>query len=199
MTKLEAVNFLLGVLGSAPVGALTNKNPDVSLCETAIDKAIVSVTSRGYWFNEVYEITFNPDPITSEIDMAGYLKIVSLNQYAILLNGKLFDPNNNTYTFTKAIIADAVKKLDFDVLPESVQEAVQFYAGTQLCTTELEDSQKRNELQEFYNLAYAQVKMEDLEIKRRSQITGNPRVRSALYRVTPARLSNRRGPNFGGR
>ncbi|MCP4341054.1 MAG: hypothetical protein GY799_19740 [Desulfobulbaceae bacterium] len=199
MEKLTAVNYLLGILGHAPVGALTNKNPDVSISEDALDAAILSVTSKGYWFNEVYNITLTPDPGTSEIDMAGYYKFISRNTYAVIVNGQLFDPKNNVYTFEQAVTGDGIKALTFEELPESVQEAVKYFAGVQLCTTDLEDTVKRNELQEFYNNAFIQMKSEELEIKRINQVTGTPRVHKALYRVRPARLSNRRGPNFGGR
>lgn len=199
MTKLDAVNYLIGLLGSAPVGALTNKNPDVSIAEDALDAAIISVTSAGYWFNEVYEVTFSPDPVTSFIDLTGYYKVITRNYYGVLVDGKLFDPKENTYEFTQDIIADGVKALTFEKLPVSAQEAVKYFAGVQLCTTDLEDSQKRNEVEVFYNNAFKQVKNEDLEIKRRSQVTGNPRTQQALFRVRPARLMNRRGPNFGGR
>lgn len=199
MDKLTAVNYLIGILGSAPVGALSNKNPDVSIAEDALDAAIISVTSAGYWFNEVYEITFSPDPVTSFIDLTGYYKVITRNYYGVLVDGKLFDPQENTYEFTQDIIADGIKALTFEKLPESVQEAVKYFAGVQLCTTDLEDSQKRNEVEIFYNNAFRQMKNEDLEIKRRNQQTGNPRVMQALHRVRPARLMNRRGPNFGGR
>lgn len=200
MTKLEAVNYLLGILGSAPVGALTNKNPDVSIAETALDAAIDSVTSSGLWFNEVYDVTFTPDPISSQIDLTGYYKVITTSpQYGILLDDKMFDPKNNTYEFSQPVIAHGIKKIEFAKLPVSAQEAVKYFAGVQLCTTDLEDSQKRSEVEVFYNNAYRQVKNEDLEIKRRNQQTGNPRVIQALQRVRPARLYGRTGPNFGGR
>lgn len=200
MTKLEAVNYLLGILGTSPVGALTNTHPDVAVAESAIDNAIVSVTTPGFWFNEVYGVTFSPDPLNSnKINTAGYTKVITRNQYAVVRGGdKLFDPINNTYAFDKAIIADAVAILTFEELPDSVQLAVQYYAAAQLCSTDLEDSTKLSEQMGFYRDAYVQVKNEDLEIKRRNA-QHSPRVQNALYRVRPARLGRRSGPNFGGR
>lgn len=198
MVKLDAVNYLLGILGSSPVGALTNKNPDVATAVRALDAAIVSVTSKGYWFNEVYNITLTPDPITKQIDSTGYVKIISRNTYAIARKGLLFDPKNNTYQFDAAVICDAVAILDFDLLPESVQDAVQFWAGVQLCTVELEDTVKRSEMKEFYTNSLLQIKNEEMEIKRLNRLT-TPRIATALQRVQPSRLSGRGGPNFGGR
>ena len=197
MVKLDAVNYLLGILGSSPGGALTNKNPDVDTALNALTAAVVSVTSKGYWFNEVYNVSFAPDPITSKIDVSGYTKIIARSYYAVARNSFLFDPKENTDQFTEAVVCDAVSILDFDSLPESVQDLVQFYAAVQLCTVELEDSTKRGEMQEFYNLAMLQVKNEELEIKRINRLTA-PRIGRALYRVNPA--GNRSsGPNFGGR
>ena len=199
MVKLDAVNYLLGILGSAPVASLTNKNPDVSVAEKALDAAVVSVTSKGYWFNEVYNITLSPDPSTLQIDSTGYVKIISRNIYAVARNNILFDPKNNTYQFTEAVVCDAVAILDFDLLPESVQDAVQYWAGIQICTTDLEDSVKRQEMKEFYNISYLQMKNEEMEIKRLNRLQ-SPRVSSALYRVRPARYNGGTGgPNFGGR
>lgn len=199
MTKLEAVNYLLGILGTAPVGSLSNTNPDVSTCETALDEALVSVCSKGFWFNTIYSVALTPDPVTSQIDLAGYYKVISRNpQYAILVNGKLFDPINNTYEFSNTVYVDAVKTLTFVELPDSVQEAVKYFAGVQLCITDLEDDAKEMKVETLYNNAYRQVKMEDLEIKRRN-LKASPRTADALHRVAPARLGRRYGPNFGGR
>ena len=198
MVELDAVNYLLGVLGSAPVASLTNKNPDVDVAKRALDAAIVSVTSKGYWFNEVYNVTLSPDPVSKQIDSTGYTKIVSRNIYAVVRNNLLFDPKNNTYQFDEAVVADAVAILDFSLLPESVQDAVQFWAGIQLCTTDLEDQVKRGELKEFYNIAFLQMKHEEMEIKRLNR-QASPRVQAARHRVHPARLARSGGPNFGGR
>ncbi len=53
-------------------------------------------------------------------------------------------------------------------------------------------------MQEFYNRAFLQVKKEEREIKRTNRLA-SPRIAAALYRVNPARLGGRGGPNFGGR
>ena len=198
MLKLDAVNYLLGILGSSPVGDLANKNPDVATAEKALNAAIVSVTSKGYWFNEVYNVTLSPDPITKQIDSSAYTKIISRSEYAVERNSLLFSPHNNSYQFENDVTFDGVAILNWELLPEVVQDAVQFFAGIQLCTVELEDSTKRGEVQEFYNNAILQVKSEELEIKRVNRQT-SPRVRLARQRVSPARLGGRGGPNFGGR
>lgn len=198
MVRLDAVNYLLGVLGSAPVASLTNKNPDVDVANKALTAAVVSVTSSGYWFNEVYNVSFEPDPTSKQIDVTGYVKIISRNIYAVARNPLLFDPKNNTYEFDEAVVADATAILDFDILPESAQDAVQYWAGVQLCTVELEDTVKRDEMKEFYNNALLQLKFEEREIKRTNRLS-SPRVAMALHRVRPARFNGSGGPNFGGR
>lgn len=198
MTKLEAVNYLLAVLGESPVGDLSNKNPNVSVCEDALDAAIVSVTSNGFWFNEVYNVRLSQDPTTKKINTTGYTKIISRNTYAVQRGDFLFDPHNNTYEFDNYVEFDGVSILDFTLLPDNVQQACQFFAAVQLCTTDLEDTTKRGEEQEFYNNAFLQMKKEDLEIKRRNAQT-SPRVAAARYRVAPMRERRRYGPNFGGR
>jgi len=199
MTELEAVNYLLGILGSSPVGALTNKNPDVAVAQQALDGAIVSVTSDGFWFNEVYNVDFVPSEIDGKISTTGYTKLITRNYYGVVRgNNFLFDPKNNTYVWENTVTADAVAILDFTDLPDIVQQAVQFFAATQLCSSDLEDATKLSEQQGFYNNAYIQMVKDDLQIKRINRLT-SPRVALALRRVTPARLGSRNGPNFGGR
>lgn len=200
MTKLDAVNYLLGILGTSPVGDLNNTHPDVGVAVAALENAITSVTSHGFWFNEVYNVTLSPDPGNgNKIDTTGYTKVISRTQYAIVRgNNLLFDPINNTYVFTKDQVVDGVAILTFEELPDAVQLAVQYYAAAQLCSTDLEDSQKLSEQQAFYQDAYVQLIKEDLEIKRRNA-QRTPRVQDALYRVRPLRQARRYGPNFGGR
>lgn len=199
MVKLDAVNYLLGVLGSAPVGSLSSTNPDVSISGDALDRAVVSVTSNGFWFNTVYGVTISPDPVTSKIDSSGYTKIITrAPQYAVARNSFMFDPINNTYEFSESLTVDAVAILDFDDLPDNVQHAVMFFAAVDLCINELEDATKENSQQKLYNNAFGQIIKEDLEIKRRN-MQQTPRVRQAMTRVFPARGIRRYGPNFGGR
>lgn len=198
MLKLDAVNYLLGILGSSPVGDLANKNPDVTTAVKALNAAIVSVTSTGFWFNEVYNVTLTPDPITKQIDLSGYTKVITRNTYAVARNDLLFDPKNNTYQFESPVVADAVAILDFELNPESVQDAILYWAGVQLCTVELEDATKRAEIKEFYNNALLQMRLEEREVKRTNRLS-SPRIARALYRVRPARLNGSGGPNFGGR
>jgi len=198
MVKLDAVNYLLGILGSSPVGALSNPNPDVQTAVDALDAAIISVTSKGYWFNEVYNVYLTPDPITNKIDTTAYTKVITRSEYAVIRGDYLFSPHRNSYEFTVPVRMDGVALLDFDDLPDIVQQAVQFYAGVQLCTVELEDSTKRSEMKELYSLAFVQMKEEELEIKRINRQT-SPRVAAARRRVSPARLNSSTGPNFGGR
>ena len=199
MTELEAVNYLLGILGSSPVGALTNKNPDVAVAQAALTAAIISVTSEGFWFNEVYNVDFVPDPVTSKISTTGYTKLITRNYYGVVRgNDLLFDPKNNTYLWEDTVTADCVAILDFDELTDIVQQAVQFFAAVSLCSSDLEDATKKSEQELFYNNAFRQIKQEDLQIKRRNSQQSPQAVRARL-RVTPARLGLRRGPNFGGR
>lgn len=196
MTKLEAVNYLLGVLGSAPVGDLNNKNPDVATAVAALTAAISSVTGRGYWFNEVYNVTLTPDPITGNIATTGWKTLITRNIYGVIRGELLFNPKENTYVWDTDVVADGVALLDFELLPEAVQNAVQYWAGVQLCTVELEDTTKRGELQEFYNHAYLEIQRDERAIKRNNRLA-SPRVQEALHRVRP--LRGRSGPNFGGR
>jgi len=198
MKQLDAVNYLLGILGSSPVGSLDNKNPDVTTATDALDAAVSSVTGMGFWFNKVYNIEFSPDPLDNHINTAGYTKLITHSAFAVVRGEVLFDPINNTYAFEKSVFADAVEILDFELLPDSVQEAVQYFAGMQLASVELEDQGKVTEQRGFYASAFAQVKAEDLEITRRNILT-TPRVSQALHRVQPYRGGvSRTNPNIPG-
>ena len=61
MQKLEAVNIILRALGEHPVAALDVQYPTLNTVIPALDEAVTTVLSEGWWFNTRYRITLPID------------------------------------------------------------------------------------------------------------------------------------------
>lgn len=195
--KLEAVNYLLGLMGSPPVGDLVDSlHPDVSVCLNHLNEADRTIQIRGWWFNKDYYVELTPDATTKEISFpSDTLEVTATNRLGVVQRGvKAYDTLNNTYQFDANIFVNYIRRLDWDLLDESVQEACKFLAAKQLCSIDLEDDAKADTQEQMFTAAMIQMKKTDLRVKRRNIFT-TPRVSRALYRVRPYKNTSAGGRN----
>ena len=188
-TELDAVNYLLDVLGSPPVGELDTLHPDVATCQSKLRDSSIFVQSTGYWFNQDYNWVLTPD-VNGELFVPNtVLKVLAIhNKFAIQRGTKLYDPTTHEYIFTEPVTIDIIEHLPWELLPTSVQNAVKYHAAMQVCTIDLEDSNKANDQEKLYTAAHIQVKAEDLELKHRNML----RTPAAMRYQTAARPYSRR-------
>ena len=186
MELVEAQDYILGVLGSAPTGDITSQNPDAQAARARLDHVKSIIQKHGWWFNTDYSITMAPSIDDKEILLpVNVLKVVPLYTAGVVQRGiKLYDSVNATYQFEADVVVNRIVDLDWDLLPASVQDYVMYRAAGELCATDLEDSVKANEQYELAITAKQEIKREHLQIQKQNVFT-SPRVARAQAGVRP--------------
>jgi len=169
MQFLDAVNHVLSQVGAAPVSSLSANLPDLSNAVLRLEEASNSVQSQGWWFNRLQNVNL-PAGIDNKIVLPeNTIKLVSKSHnYVVNRQGAAYSPLFDTFEFPGGITVDIVLELDWDDLPDSVQNAVMYKASRQMVIHELEDYNKAEIINVDYQVALLQVKAEDLELNRRN-------------------------------
>lgn len=136
-TQLEAVNTMLSMIGEAPVNSLTGTLPlDATIANNTLTEINREVQAAGWHFNTEYKVTLSLDnnnklPVASNImridlDPTRY----SRTQYDVVKRGNfLYEKNEHTFIFDKALEATVIYYLDFDELPENVKRYITIRSG----------------------------------------------------------------------
>lgn len=133
LTELEAVNIILENDGEAPVSALGNGFSESEKAQRVLREISRKVQTKGWAFNTDYERKFTPN-VSDEIDLPNNtlkIKPTYLSQELRLVERgrKLYDLENNTYTFTQPVYLDVVQMLDFPDLPTSARDYITIRAA----------------------------------------------------------------------
>ena len=186
MQQLEAVNYLLSLIGSPPVGDLETLHPDVQSCIDRLNEATATIQKEGWWFNTEYKWTFTPDSTTQELELPTFtLEADVTSRRAVVKRGtKLYDTLNHTYQFTTPLTANLIVQLNWDLLDLVVQDTIKFFAGVQLCEFDLEDAIKAQGQQKFYTKSLADMKKTHLRSQRRN-IMATPATRFMRNGIRP--------------
>ena len=124
-TELEAVNTMLSAIGEAPVSSLENTElEDVAVAKNILNETIVDVQTTGYNFNTEYNFKINPDTsgninvpnnaVYCDVSNRGTTSDKDLG----LRGERLYDRENQTFTFTDAVYVDLILILPWDDLPQ---------------------------------------------------------------------------------
>lgn len=196
MEELEALNLLLRATGSNPVSDLGAEHPDVANAQVTLDRVRRKAQKKGWWFNIDYDVTFQPDPTTKEIVIAKEItKFVGDRNLHVVRGGKLYNKINQTFQFEGNVTAHRVQRtLDWDDLPESMQEHIQYLAAKEFVRDEIEDPQKEASYEKDAAIAMMEVKSEDLE---QSQFNSFNKSRVARARLGVQPYSRGTGRFFG--
>ena len=175
-TKLEAVNYLLSIVGEAPVSALNteeNSSASVAIATSLIDEVDRMVQSRGWGFNTTSLFTFTKTsgqfPVSSDtlrLNIIAAQPSTNLLQRFVLRDNKIFDSTYGTFTnpvipgtttqYT-ALLGERVFLVDFTELPQSARQYITIRAGRMFLQRVLPDeaSNKISEIDE--QMAFAML------------------------------------------
>lgn len=174
MELVEAQDYILGVLGSAPTGDITSLNPDAQTARGAIARLKKSLQKRGWWFNTNRNIEHTPATGDKEIVLpANVIKIVPIytTQQRIVQRGiKLYDSYNNTYQFTESVTTHDILDLEWDLLPTDAQETIVYKAASELCSSELEDEIKADAQLRLAQAAELELKRAHLKVSKQNAL-----------------------------
>lgn len=132
MTLLEAVNTLLALIGEMPVNSLdSTQYTPASFAETTINGTARNVQTEGLHFNTDYELELQPDTnsVIQLPNTAARIDAVDRTRDIVVRNGKLYDKEEKSYTFTEPVKCNVVWLFPFEDMPEHVREYVTIKAG----------------------------------------------------------------------
>ena len=154
-TELDAVNQILSSVGQAPVTTLDLQNPEVSIVLNTLREVNRQVQSEGWIFNTEHHYELTPDSTTNQITYPSNMLQIDTNKphhkgnYDVVRrNGKLYDRENHTYTFTDSIYADVVWFFDFTDVPPAFQVYITARAARMCAVKMIGDREVQALLQE---------------------------------------------------
>ena len=104
--ELPAINQILASVGQAPVTTLDQTNPDVAIAYDTLIQVSREIQSEGWTFNKEQDYPFTPDSNNEILIPSNVLQIdISAEtgneeMDVIRRNGKLYDKQEHSYTFT---------------------------------------------------------------------------------------------------
>ena len=126
MTTLDAVNELLESIGEPPVTALdTGGTSDEGDAERILDREVKRQLTKGWVANTELDREFTRDG-SNEIVLASILTVLgpsrneSRYRNLAIRNGKLYDRDENSFTFAESVKLDVVVDLPLTELPEKL-------------------------------------------------------------------------------
>ena len=175
MTELDALNILLGTIGSSPLTSLSNpQNADALSAQNKLDSARKEVQAETWYFNSEENFPLVPDAVTGFITIPPEITTIdSMGRFGekvdvIVRGNKLYDRENHTYKFDTTIYANVLECLDFDELPETAKLYVVARAARQFQEEMLGDTSLRTWTREDEAMARGRLIDEDLRQRKLS-------------------------------
>lgn len=164
MQELEAMNVLLRAIGSSPVNSLETPHPDAANAKATLKRVRLQAQKRGWWFNVDYNVTLQPDE-NGEIAIPSYISSLQMVDRSYVKRGdKLYNKVQQTYYIgCEVVVSRMIRMLDWDELPESMQDYIMYFAASLFIRDELEDPNKEQSFQQSAGMAMLDVKKQDLE------------------------------------
>ena len=191
MGELDALNMLLRLIGSSPVNSISTNHPDAANARATLERIRKRVQRKGWWCNIDYNVQFQPDNL-GFIQIPATISSFVTNSCYVQRGSKLYDKVNNTFAFGAAVTASrVVRLLDWDDMPDLMQEYASYYAAAEFIRDELEDPQKETSLQRSAATSLLDLKKQELE-EGQYNVFNNQRVARMRQGVSPYASGNKR-------
>jgi hypothetical protein len=179
-TELEAINLMLSAIGESPINTLEDNGVvDAIMARQILDSTSREVQSRAWHFNSENGVTLTPIYPSNYIPLPPNCIRVDTTkgdqQRDVIQRGLwLYDKDNHTKQFTKALIVDMVILLPFDELPESARQYItirsaRVFQERIVGSSELSQFTQGDELRSLVVLKEAEAETSDLNILTGSQ------------------------------
>ena len=195
-TELEAVNIMLSAIGEAPVSSLENSSlEDVTVAKNILNETIVDVSTVGYNFNSEYnyKLVQDTDGHINVPANAVYVDVSnrgsSIGKDLVLRGERLYDRENQTYTFTESVYVDMTLILPWDELPQYARRYITIKAARRfqnrvLGATELNVFTQLDENEALISMEQNDSRSEDSNV-----LSGNWGVYKVLHRTGTRRYN----------
>lgn len=185
MNELETLNMLLRLIGSSPVNDIDTDHPDAANAKATMRRISRRTQRKGWWCNIDYNVILRPNE-RGEIIVSGEISSLVPQDSNLTLRGKkLYDKRQQTDKFSVSVTATRlVRILDWDDMPQVMQEYCAYYAAAEFVRDELEDPQKEASLRESASASYLDLKKQELE-EGQYNIFARPRVQQARGGIRP--------------
>lgn len=192
MDELETLNMLLRLIGSSPVNSLDTDHPDAANALATMKRVSRRIQRKGWWCNIEYSVILEPNN-RGEIVVGGDItSLVAENSCYVLRGTRLYDKQLQTSIFTVNVaVTRLVRILEWDSMPQVMQESVAYKAAAEFVRDELEDPQKESALVQEAGASYLDLKKQELE-EGQYNIFRTPRIASARSGIFPYARSNKR-------
>jgi hypothetical protein len=196
-SKLDMINDALLAIGESPFidGTVVDNIPVGTDGETAkrlVEKTMVEVQSRGWYFNTDYDFVLTPDingfitmpPNTLRVDFGN---AGNKHRYTIK-NGSIYDYLNKTFIIESELLCDVTWLVDYAELPPEAYEYISLRAARKtqqklIGSVETDSFTIRDETDSYVNLQRRQAQSQDYNIQnsRVSTRTHNGYLVAGLY------------------
>lgn len=186
MEELETLNMLLRLIGSSPVNSLSSDHPDAANARATMKRVSRRIQRRGWWCNRDYNVTYSPDN-RGKITVPATITSLTTYDLNIVLRGRnLYNKALQTAVFNDTITAKSVVYiLEWDDMPQVMQEVVAYTAAGEFVRDELEDLSKEQSLKEEAGKSMLDLNKQELD-EGQYNIFNKPRVRRALSGIRPS-------------
>jgi hypothetical protein len=173
MSRLEAINLMLGNIGESPVSSLTGST-DVFVvqCESILDETTRAVQAKKWHFNRDKDYAMAPDS-SGFINIPDNIITVdttarSMSKDVCVRAGKLYDIGEQTNVFTEPVYTDVVWEFPFIETPQWIRQYLAVRAARVFASRQLGDVTSERLTVDDEIEARADAKANDLRIKDRN-------------------------------
>ncbi len=187
MDQLEAVNTLLGYIGSDRVNSLTVGHPDVDAAVVLLNQVRKRAQRKGWWFNTDYNLLIAPEAVTKKVRVVDLQSVQPAIRHYRKRGDYMYDTIKQTYQFDSAVLLLQVRRyVSWNDLPDIVKDHVMFESGADFVRDETEDPNKEASLRESANGMLLEMKATHIEVSQFNSFDKR-HVRNMRAGVRPAR------------
>lgn len=141
-TELEAVNEMLNAIGEGQVSSIDTGNADVQQCVRLLRDHSRKVQKRGWWFNTDINYTLTPNGNGNLVLPSNVLRVDPTAEDRwempwVQRGLRMYDPENQTFVFTKSVKVDMVVGLAWEELPQTARDYITACAGLEFVDTDM--------------------------------------------------------------
>lgn len=184
LSKLDAVNEIIGAMGEAPVDTLENsENVDTINAIRMLEAEMRAIQVMGWTFNTVDPFIMIPDDNSKHILWDDSILSIQFadNRVVRKRDEWLYDVTNNTDQFDAPLEAKVIQYVPFEEMPQVFRQYITVRTANHFVARYLGDPTIMQELQKEEAQAYMQMMEKEITLER-SNIIQNPSVQIYMNR-----------------